>query len=206
MPSIASAEKYWTWSTGEVEDAAYTRLRFAARTSIWVANFDRPERACEPFGLFPDFPAFGSNGLRAAQLEPEPEEQFSACGANDSDEIGVSTGGEFTFRVIGPLHVSGGLDIVYTAPDGFGIKNQVIIAIPFSVTLTWYPWALRPYVQASITPLIYITDDARDYTLGAGAGLAYRLGAFADLSFGVGHHSADTADVWMLQLQLHPIL
>ncbi|MBK6687101.1 MAG: hypothetical protein IPG45_21715 [Deltaproteobacteria bacterium] len=201
----AQAEKYWTWDTGQLDDQADRPFRFSARTGLWFATFDRPERACD---LTSALPGFGILELKSgAALRPAQDDQvFSACNANNSDEVGVTTGAEATFRILGPLHFSAGLDVVYTAPESFGIKNQLIFAVPFALTFTWYPWAFRPYAQLKITPIIYITDDNRDYTLGAGGGAAYRLGHFGDLSFGVGYHTAETASIWMLELQLHPIL
>lgn len=201
-PLPAQAEKYWTWETGQVEDAADKPFRFSARAGLWFATFDRPERACEPSAFGFGFPT--TFELKSAQADDPPG--FSLCAADNSSEVGVTTGAEATFRIIGPVHFSAGLDVVYTAPDNFGIKNQLIVAVPFSLTFTWYPWSLRPYAQVSITPVIYLTDDNRDYTLGGGGGLAYRLGSFADLSFGVGYHTAETASIWAVEFQLHPIL
>lgn len=203
LPKNARAED-WRWTSGKVEDEADAIVRFQTRLDLWVATFNRPDRACKSFGGFnegPPPPTAGRSGLRAEQDEPG----FFGCNAAHSKEIAFGPGVEVSFKVINPLHVAVGFDLIYTDPSGSSIKNQILFAVPFSILLTEYRWPLRPLLQATITPILYVTDDARDYTLGADAGVAWRVVDWGDLSLTIGYKTSETVKSWNFQVALHPI-
>lgn len=193
-----AAAEHWVWESGEAEDRALSRLRFATRANVWMAEFNRPARACRPpsFGFFPGV----AQELRSAQAIPG-----AFCQSEGSAELGLGPGLELSFRVAGPVYLAAGVDLLYTTPASAALKHQVVLAVPMSVMLTWYPWALRPIAQATITPVLYLTDDARDYTLGGAAGLALRLMSFGDLSLTVGYHGSETVQSWTVQIGVHPL-
>jgi hypothetical protein len=201
--SHAAEAKDWVWSSGTVEEDAGSLFRFQTRLNLWVSNYDRPERACE-FGAFdvplPE-PTFRSSSLRAAQVDPG----FFGCNASSSDEIGIGPGIEVSFKIMEPLHVTAGFDLVYTLPDSSIIKNQIVIGVPFGVLITFPEWAFRPIIHPKIIPVLYLTDDSRDYTIGADLGAAWRAGEWGDLSLTLGYYYAETMSSWQLQLALHPI-
>ncbi len=193
-PAEASS---WIYQDAESNARESKLFRFSPRLNFWVANFDRPPRACRagPVG-------FPTLELRAEQL---PTQDFF-CASQSSDELAFGSGLEFGFRALGPIYLTAGLDFVYTAPDSSAIKNQLVIALPFGVMFTWYEWRFRPIAHFEITPVLYVTDDSRDYTLGGNAGFAYRILDFGSISLTAGYMWADTMTAWQVQLGLHPIL
>lgn len=193
----ASADD-WIFESGDPDDAAGRRVRFALNLNIWRATFNRPPSACRPTTGIEDF---ATRGLRPAQFPP-----FAFCNNENASETAAGPGIDVQFRALGPLYFTVGLDVFYTEPDSFALTNQWVIAVPFGMRLTWPHWTLRPIAEALITPVLYVTDDGRDYTLGGRGGVAYRLGAFGDLSLLIGYQTAETLDNVSITLGLQPIL
>ena len=200
--------KTWIPESEETEDRELKLFRFAPRFNFWIANFDRPPRACRSTGpvAIPEdrFSTAGlkKQGLRAQQFQfPD-----AFCPSEDSDEYAFGSGFEIAFRTIGPVYLTGGIDFVYTAPDFSTIKNQLVFALPFGITVTWYEWVFRPIIHFEITPVLYVTDDSRDYTLGGNGGVAYRILDFGSISLTAGYMWAETMTAVQLQLGVHPIL
>lgn len=201
-PAGALAEDWVYEPEGSAARAAST-LRFSTRFNVWISTFDRPERACDPDANDADVPvAIRTRGLRPAQVAP-PSLQF--CPSAGSDELGVGAGVEVAFRVFGPLHLSAGADLIYTAPELDVLLEQLIIAVPFGLLVTPYDWDLRPIVRLTIMPVLYLTDDARDYTIGGDLGFAWSVLDLGDLSFTLGHHASDTVEGTELHVAFHPL-
>jgi hypothetical protein len=171
---------YWSYESEAVEERALARVRFSTHAELWAANFNRPMRACSAFDGF-----------------------IVPCNASSSDEIGVGSGIEAAFRMVAPLYVTTGFDFVYTTPSRNGVKNQVVIAAPFSLLLTFYEWSVRPILRGTITPIVYLTDDARDYTLGGDAGFGWRVLDSCDLSITLGYKTASTVRSWQIEIGFH---
>jgi hypothetical protein len=190
----------WVYEGDDVESRAAALIRFSSRFDVWVATFDRPPRACETDEP-PIRPPF--RGLRAAQFFPPDEDPF--CPSSSSDEIAIGTGIEIAFRVLEVIYLTAGIDLLYTEPDSSRLKNQIIIPVPFGVLLTFYEWSVRPIVHARITPVLYLTDDARDYTLGGELGAAFRVMDFGDLSLTLGYETAETMNGVQIAIALHPL-
>jgi len=184
---------YWSFEDEDVESRAGSLLRFSSRADLWFSTYNRPPRACDPsqFGVFPTL--VGSRSFT------------SLCNTSHSEETGIGTGIEASFRVIRPIYVFAGIDLVYTLPNHRGLKNQIVIPAPFGVLITFYEWTVRPIGRATITPLIYLTDDARDYTLGGDLGFAWRVLDWGDLSFTLGYKTAATIKSWQLEVAIHPV-
>jgi hypothetical protein len=201
FPSVAAAQpETWTWEEDgdvTVEDRELAVVRFSPRFDVWVGTYNRPPRACRP-SLVPIGPVL--RGLRPAQ---SPD---LGCFSDSSDEVAVGTGIEFEFRAVGPLYLTIGLDFLYTSPESAALKNQLMFSLPFGVMLTWYPWFLRPIAYFHIAPILQITDDARDFTVGGGGGIAYRILSFGSLSLVAGYHVSDTVKTSEIRLGIHPIL
>lgn len=189
--------KSWYWEGEETSARAGRRVRFSPRFNFWASTFKRPPRACRAVPL-------GAPRAIALRAEQFPVPGFS-CNVDSSSELGFGSGFEFAFRTIGPLYLTAGVDFVYTEPDGAGIKNQLILSMPFGVLFTWYEWFLRPIAYFQITPVLYVSDDSRDYTFGGGGGLAYRIGDFGSISASAGYHFADSLTGWQVQIGVHPI-
>ena len=204
-PATAQAG-WWIHDGSDDGEPATERVRFTSQVSFWTGTFDRPSRACEPFGFgipVPTVPPVFANALRAEQLGP----LTSPCPSDNSFEIGVGASVGVTFRVFGPVHLSTGLQLVYTFPNfDYMLKNQVIVLIEFSVLITWPEWNFRPILSAEVTPLLYLSDDARDYALGGTAGFAWRIAGvdWGDLTFTVSHHRADSLIGWQVRAGLSP--
>lgn len=202
--ALPAEAKDWIWSEGTVEEEATALFRFQTRLNLWVSTYDRPSDACNP-GFFdvPPEPEPFRDFLRAQQFPTDPG--FFGCDASSSDEIGIGPGVEVSFRLIAPLYVTAGFDLLYTLPDSSLIKNQIVIAVPFGVLITFQEWTIRPIVHPKIIPVLYLTDDARDYSLGVDFGAAWRAGDWGDLSMTLGYFTANTISSWQLQLALHPL-
>jgi len=202
MPAeLAAAQpKSWIWESEEASEREGKLFRFSPRLNFWAANFDRPPRACKT--LIPNvIPESGRFPLRAQQIGIDP-----FCPSEDSDEYAFGSGVELAFRAFLFIYLTAGIDFVYTAPQFNSIKNQLIIALPFGVMFTWYEWAFRPIAHFEITPMLYVTDDSRDYTLGGNGGVAYRILDFGSISLTAGYVWAETMTAVQVQLGLHPIL
>lgn len=208
-PTLANAG-WWVHDDGDLKTApSETAIYFTPYIGVWAGNYERPSRACKPLFTtgfeFPEPVLVRSDSLRKKQVDDEPAD-FTGCYTEDSDEIGISAGGELTFRVVGPLHFTAGVYFVYTFPNrDYELKNQVIIPLQFGVLLTWPEWSFRPIVAAEVTPLLYITDDSRDYALGGKGGFAWRVSGFGDILATVGHHRSETLIGWQVQIGLLPL-
>jgi hypothetical protein len=199
LPRAALAE-YWSWEADDVETRAGSLFRFSTRADLWVSTYNRPARACDPsaFNIAPALPS--------ARMQVPPTTGLgSLCNTAHSDETGIGTGIEASFRVIRPIHVFAGIDLVYTLPGRRGLKHQIVIPAPFGILFTFYEWTVRPIARATITPLVYLTDDARDYTLGGDLGFAWRVLDWGDLSFTVGYKTASTIKSIQLEIAVHPV-
>jgi hypothetical protein len=198
LPAPALAQpKSWIW---EDEDAGARDedelFRFSPRLNFWKGNFDRPPRACKTV-----IPEAGRFALRSAQIDFP-----TFCPSEDSNEYAFGSGVEIAFRALWFIYLTAGIDFVYTAPEFSSIKNQLIIALPFGVMFTYYEWVIRPIAHFEITPVLYITDDSRDYTLGGNAGVAYRILDFGSISLTGGYLWAETMTAIQVQIGIHPIL
>jgi hypothetical protein len=181
-PALAQP-KSWIPESEEASERAGKLFRFSPRLNFWIGNFDRPPRACRTVGGFETF-----------------------CPAEDSDELAFGSGLEISFRTLLFIYITAGIDFVYTAPTSNALQNQLIVALPFGLTFTWYEWVFRPIARFEITPVLYITDDSRDYTLGGSGGVAYRILDFGSISLTAGYLWAETMSAVQVQLGLHPIL
>lgn len=196
-PAFAQPKSWYYEREEDVDSRAGRRVRFSPRFNFWISSFNRPPRACRSVPLG----APRAIALRAEQL---PVPGF-ACNTEGSSELGFGSGLEFAFRTIGPVYLTAGADFVYTQPDGSFIKNQLVVSLPFGVLLTWYEWFLRPIAYFQVTPILYITDDSRDYTFGGGGGIAYRILDFGSLSLTTGYQFADSMTGWQVQIGVHPL-
>jgi hypothetical protein len=191
--SRSARAEYWSYEEDDVETRASALLRFSSRADLWFSTYSRPVRACDPsqFGIFGTPPL--NNGFAGL------------CNNAHSDETGIGTGIEAAFRVVRPIYVFAGIDLVYTFPNHRGLKNQIVIPAPFGILITFHEWTVRPIARATITPLVYLTDDARDYTLGGDLGFAWRVLDWGDLSFTLGYKTAATIKSWQLEVAIHPV-
>ncbi len=208
LPSAVWADtpaKQWQFQSGTPKQKAGDYLRLMARTGLWVSEFTRTNRAC----LFQNggglaFPGRGGGGGPVvAGLEPADAGTF--CPLEDSSEVGASVGGEISFRISRPFHVTWGMNLIYSTPEYGLLKNQMILSMPFGAMVTWPEWELRPIAQATITPMLFITDLNKDYTLGGHLGPAYRLFDKLEVSVLVGYETSDSARPWQGHLGFHPI-
>lgn len=198
LPETGRAES-WTYSDADAQ--AFQRWRYSARAGVWVGTFDRPQRACDPGRLFPEGEDVTLRlPLRSAQI---PGGFF--CPNDSSDEVGLSAGVNVSYRAISPLHFTLGLDLVYTEPSAQILKNQLVVAVPFGILFTWYEWFLRPIVHLTITPVVFVTDVDRDFTMGFDVGGAYRIPELFDLSLTVGRNWSSHVDHWSVLLAFHPL-
>ncbi|MCK6547927.1 hypothetical protein L6R52_18895 [Myxococcota bacterium] len=195
-PSTARAED-WVWESDDADVRASANVRFSSRFDVWFATFDRPARACDPDATPVIAPPFAGGPIGS-------RETTGGCSGGLSDELGFGTGVTVAFRLFDPLYVTAGLDVVYTTPDDGRYKNQIVVPVPFGLLVTYHPWMFRPVLHLTITPMLYVTDDARDYTLGTDVGFAWRVLDWGDLSLTAGYRSATTVDLVQLEVALHP--
>lgn len=206
-PALAQAEE-WIYQDDDIDARALAIVRFSGHVDLWVSTFERPPRACDAgsIGFSPRVPMRAVRALRTTQLFPPGTGTLGGfCSSSASDEIGIGAGVEVAFRIASPLYVTAGVDAVYTTPESPQLKNQAILSAPFGVLLTNYAWSLRPIAHAKIMPILYLTDDARDYTLGFDLGFAARILDWGDASFTVGYKTAETITSWQIELALHPL-
>lgn len=183
----------WRYEPQDESERALARLRYTVRADLWVARYDRPQRAC----------AFSFDVAEAVALPTPPG--GGGCDSSRSDEVGVGPGLSAEFRVIGPLYITAGIDLLYSTPDSSALKSQVIVPIPLGLLVTPYNWTLRPLLRAQVTPLIYLTDDTRDFATGIDGGFALRATDWGDLSLTIGYHKGETLSSWQVEFGLHPI-
>jgi hypothetical protein len=191
---------WWSYQADDRESQATAAIRFSGHMSIWAANFNRPSRACSV--------GFGIGGLSMQgrlRSNLRAEQGFLGCNSANSSETAIGTGPGVMFRVVEPIHLTADLEIAYTFPArDYELKNQIIIPLAIGLVITWPSWPVRPILSAKVTPLLYITDDSRDYALGGELGAAFRLPAWGDLAFTVGYHEANTMHAWMVLLAIYP--
>jgi hypothetical protein len=200
LPAQAIAQpKSWIWESEDASEREAKLFRFSPRLNFWSGNFDRPPRACKTVAI----PRIAEpRALRSTQIDfPDP-----FCPSEDSDELAFGSGVEIAFRTIPFIYLTAGIDFVYTAPEFDAVKNQLIIALPFGIMFTYYEWAFRPIAHFEITPVLYVTDDSRDYTLGGNGGVAYRILDFGSISVTAGYLWAETMTAIQVQIGVHPIL
>ena len=202
MPAelAVSQPKSWIWESEEASEREGKLFRFSPRLNFWVGNFDRPPRACK--SVVPE----GVEGFRSLELRDQQVGFDPFCPSDDSDELAFGSGVELAFRAFLFIYLTAGIDFVYTSPSFNSIKNQLIVALPFGVMFTWYEWVFRPIAHFEITPVLYVTDDSRDYTLGGNGGVAYRILDFGSISLTAGYLWAETMTAVQVQLGVHPIL
>lgn len=184
-PHPAHAE---TWWTAEEEDEVFIpRIRLAPHIGFWVGEFDRTSRGCDPdydpgFGFAEDFPT----------VQPEQQQQVAEifCPTEGSDELALSAGVSAVYRVLGPVHLSVGLDLALTFPDREALQGQFIIAVPISVGLTHDPWTFRPIVNATLMPYFSAPDLRRGFTYGGEWGFAWRVPDLAEIQLTAGYHAS----------------
>ena len=188
----------WTWEEADEDVAvqARKRFRFSSHFNVWIASFERPPRACRST----------LQGANRLELRSQQIPGFGGlCSNQDSEELAYGAGVQFAFRTLGPVYLTGGLDFVYTDPDFSVIKNQLVVGLPFGVMVTWYEWVFRPIAYFRLTPVLYVTDDSRDYTWGGGAGVAVRILSFGSISLMAGYHYAETMNTVSVEMGVHPI-
>jgi hypothetical protein len=196
----------WVYTPPEADEQAFQRWRWAAATGVWIGTYTRPQRACREvratsFEL--EARGLARRPLRAAQAPfPFP---FFDCPFEASEEVGISAAASVAYRTFAPVYLTLGLELVYTQPSYSTLKNQVVVALPFGILVTWYEWKIRPIAQLSITPMAFLPDGGRDFTLGGELGLAYRVLTLGDVALTVGHHWSDTVSPWTVRLALHPL-
>lgn len=204
-PSRAHAG-WWTPPDGDAEEEEIGRVRFSPRFSFWAGTFDRPSRACRSFATPGDVPTIEPTIDVAEAVALPPGGGGGFCQTNNSDEVGIGAAAEVAFRVTGPLHLTASIELLYTFPErDYALKNQVIVPLSFGILFTFDDWIFRPILAAHITPLLYLTDDTRDFTAGGELGFGWRLWSWGDASLTVSKHFAETADLWQVQLGLHPL-
>ena len=190
---------YWT----PEPERAIPRIRLSPRLSFWAGSFERPARACKDTGFptslaSPTAPDLG--GLGRA-LTPG-----FVCNTSGSGEIGIGAAAEIAFGITGPLFITAALEVLYTFPNrDYSLKNQLILPLAIGVLLTWPAWRFRPILAAKITPLLYLTDDTRDFAVGGEGGFALRLSDWGDIAFTLGKHNGDSIDAWQVQLAAYPL-
>ncbi|MFO0722230.1 MAG: hypothetical protein U1E65_00520 [Myxococcota bacterium] len=147
------------WTQSEAEPTEPPRVHFGPAMMSWFGTFTRTERSCDQEILTPGPPT------RQAQF---------GCGGS-SDEVGAGIGARVTVRIVGPLHLAVGLDLLNTFPTN-GLLSQLIVAVPMSLLVTFPDWRVRPVVELTVLPFVSIRDVAHDFTLGAEGGLAVDVG------------------------------
>jgi hypothetical protein len=199
-PASPAAAGWWDYDRS-AEDGP--RLRFGPNVGFWIANFNRPSRACNFIFEGEDLPVATTQGrLRRAQSGRLAQD--FGCFSSSSDEIAGSLGAAVVIHAWGPIHLGAGVDLIYTFPErDFALKNQLILALPLQVGLTPRGWPVRPFASFSLLPLLYLTDDARDYAIGFEAGFAARVPEIGELGLSGGYHQADTMEgftgrIWVL--------
>lgn len=176
--SASAAEPHWSYKSEAPSERSSSRFSLAPRISIWNADFKRPGGQC-------------ARGF---------------CQDGFSSEWVAGLGLEVAFQLMGPFHVTAALDFLYSEPNSFGIQNQVIINVPVSILITFPEWIVRPIAQAQLTPILYVTDDSRDYTLGANGGAAVRIARLGSVFATFGYHVSETLKAFEFQVGLQPIL
>ncbi len=200
--ALPAQAEFWSWAPSDASERGHqARWRFSGHMQVWVGTYDRPSSACKA----PESPFVGEP-LRLSKQALRPAQFDFFCNHDASDEVGLGFGGEVAFKAVAPLYLTAGLDWVYTSPDSSYVRKQVVVGVPFGLLLTWYRWTFRPFLHAQITPVLYLTDGTRDYTMGLSGGFALRLVDFGDLSLKVGYHGAETLQLWVVQIGIHPIL
>ena len=167
----AVAEHWWTQE--EADEGFVPRLRLAPHIGMWVGEFDRTQRGCRP--PEPDFEL--------------PEATFqSFCSTEDSPEVGLSGGLSAVYRVLGPVHLTVGLDVAFTVPEYEWLEGQVIFSVPIAVGLTHHEWSIRPIADFVLLPYVSLPDLRRGFSYGGQLGMAARIPDLAEIQLLIGYH------------------
>lgn len=197
-PAAASAG-WWTYDNDGSESVIVPRVRFGSQVGLWSAEFDRPARACrDEFRQV--IPRVGG------ELQEDIDPGFFSCANDNSTELGISAGAGVSFRLLGPLHLNAALEAIFTIPErDFALKNQLIVSLPIFLSLTFPKWVVRPILSGGLMPLLYLTDDSRDYAICSEVGLALRVGNWGDISFTASYLGAETAEGVAVRLAVSPL-
>lgn len=192
----------WVWDDRDPDTPptrSRTQLRVHARTGLWLGTFDRTLAGCRaiPDGIGIGIaPQPGVDFLRASQIG-------AFCDTEASFELGLGVGAEVAFRAIGPLHFTAAAYFLYTFPDrDFELTNQIVVPLPLGVRLTMPEWAVRPVVSAQVTPILFLSDGAKDYTFGVGGGLEWPLYGENDMSFTMSYETRERLELWRFEVGL----
>lgn len=178
----ARAEQWWTQE--EADESFVPRLRLAPHIGMWVGEFDRTQRACRP-----DVPDFGFDPTEDGGV-PEQASFQSFCATENSAEVGLSGGLSAVYRVLGPVHLTVGLDVAFTFPDYEWLEGQIIFSVPIAVGLTHDAWTIRPIADFVLLPYVSLPDLRRGFSYGGQLGLAARIPDLAEVQFLIGYHAS----------------
>jgi hypothetical protein len=200
--SVGSAARAddWVWDDRDPTTPPtrnHTQLRVHARTGLWLGTFDRTLAGCRAIPTVIGIaPRPGVAFLRTSQIG-------GFCDTEASFELGLGVGAEVAFRAIGPLHFTAAAYFLYTFPDrDFELTNQIVVPLPLGVRLTMPEWAVRPVVSAQVTPILFLSDGAKDYTFGLGGGLEWPLYGENDMSFTMSYETRERLELWRFEVGL----
>ncbi|MBI4818196.1 MAG: hypothetical protein HY791_18175 [Deltaproteobacteria bacterium] len=142
------------------------------KLSVWTGIFDRPLRAC-----------LGQN----------------VCSPDVSEELGIGAGFDVRIHTFGPLFVLFGLEVVRTIVDP-SLNPQFILPVELGAELTWPLWPVRPLFAVLLTPLLYLSDDARDFAVSVRVGLEATVSGFGRIGFSSTRHGAETFEGFQVSL------
>jgi len=200
MLLAAPVEAGW-WSHDDGDASTTPRvpsLRFTPQLGVWIATYGRPSRACRT-------DAFFGPGVFIAELRAAAHLTPTTCASAGSDEIGIGAGGELAFRAWGPLHLTAALHLVYSFPErDFSLTRQLIVPLQLGALLTVPEWSFRPILAGKIAPLLYLSDDSRDFSYVAEGGFAARIDGVGDLSATLGYHTGETVRAFHISIGLTP--
>lgn len=176
------AEQWWTQE--EADEEFVPRLRLAPHIGMWVGEFDRTQRACRP-----NLPDFGFDPTVEGGV-PDGATFQGFCATDDSAEVGLSGGLSAVYRVLGPVHLTVGIDVAFTFPEYEWLEGQVIFSVPIAVGLTQDEWSIRPIADFVLLPYVSLPDLRRGFSYGGQGGIAARIPDLAEVQFLIGYHAS----------------